>query len=264
MYYKKQGLPEEGDIVICTVKKILFHSIFAKIDEYDNLEGMIHISEIAPGRIRNIRDYVREGKMIVCKILRINKQKGHIDLSLRRVALSAKKNKLEEFKQEGKSEKIIEALAQKTKVKVDVLYKEFVNDIIQEFGGLYPAFQKIVIQENEDVLKKIKIKKEHKDLLITLIKERIKPPEVLIKTNMQLTCSKPDGVERIRKAIKAASDIIKKEKYEAVILYIGAPKYQIQVKATDFPEAQNITEEITAKIIHTLSDEDGEALVLKK
>ncbi len=263
MYYKKKGLPEEGDIVICTVKKISYHSVFAKLDEYENLEGMIHISEIAPGRIRNIRDYVREGKLIICKILRVHKDKGHIDLSLRRVALSAKKNKLEAYKQEEKSEKIIEALAQKSKVRIEILYKDFVNKMIQEFGGLYPAFLAIVM-EGEGVLKKLKIKKEHKTILVKLVKERVKPPEVKIKTDMQLTCSKPDGVEIIKKAIKAADDIIKKEKYDATLLYIGAPKYQIQVKASNYPEAQHITEQLTATIINTLNELGGEGLVLKK
>jgi len=64
MFYKKKGLPEENSIVLCTVKKILFHSIFVDLDEYQNQDGMIHISEIAPGRIRNIRDYVAEGKKL--------------------------------------------------------------------------------------------------------------------------------------------------------------------------------------------------------
>src|SRR3989344_1878368 len=61
MFYKKTKSPEIGDIVICTVKKVLPHSVFVDLDEYGK-EAMIHISEIAPGRIRNIRDYVKEKK----------------------------------------------------------------------------------------------------------------------------------------------------------------------------------------------------------
>ena len=68
MFYKKQGIPEENEIVICTVKKILPHGVFVSIDEYKDKEGLIHISEISPGRVRNIRDFVEEGKKIVCKI----------------------------------------------------------------------------------------------------------------------------------------------------------------------------------------------------
>ena len=100
MYYKKQGLPEEDEIVMCTVKKILPHSVFVSLDEYNNLEGMIHISEISPGRIRNLRDFVTEEKKIVCKILKVNKEKKQIDLSLRRVNQSQRINKSKEYKQE--------------------------------------------------------------------------------------------------------------------------------------------------------------------
>ena len=92
MFYKKTKSPEIGDIVICTVKKVLPHSVFVDLDEYGK-EAMIHISEIAPGRIRNIRDYVKEGKKVICKILNLDLNKGYIDLSLRRVTQTQKTNK---------------------------------------------------------------------------------------------------------------------------------------------------------------------------
>ena len=94
MFYKKKGMPEQGEIVLCSVKKILHHSVFVYIEEYQGLEGMVHIAEIAPGRIRNIDDYVKEGKRIVCKVLNIDQKKGHIDLSLRRVGTGLKLKKV--------------------------------------------------------------------------------------------------------------------------------------------------------------------------
>ena len=99
MSEKKKGFPQESEIVLCTVSNISYNSVFVKLDEYINLQGMIHISEISPGRIRNIRDYVKPGKVIVCKILRIHQQKGHIDLSLRRVTESQRRKKPEAWKQ---------------------------------------------------------------------------------------------------------------------------------------------------------------------
>jgi len=82
MFYKKKDFPEEGEIVLCTVKKILYHSVFVNLDEYENKEGIIHISEISPGRIRNIRDFVKENKTIVCKVLRTNKEKNQFQICL--------------------------------------------------------------------------------------------------------------------------------------------------------------------------------------
>ena len=74
MLLKKKGFPEEDEIVICTVTKIHFHSVFVNLDEYGR-SGLIHISEVSPGRIRNLRDFVVEGKKVVCKVLRIDEER---------------------------------------------------------------------------------------------------------------------------------------------------------------------------------------------
>src|SRR3989338_9154007 len=93
MLAKKSGFPEESELVQCTVTSVQSHSVFVMIDEY-GINGMIHISEVAPGRIRNIRDFVMEGKTVICKVLRVNAERGHVDLSLRRVSESQKRNKI--------------------------------------------------------------------------------------------------------------------------------------------------------------------------
>ena len=81
---------EEGDIVLCTVDRIVGTNVFVKIDERGKEhEGCIVLSEVAPGRIRNLRDYVFPHKKIVCKVLRISGDR--IDLSLRRVTQKEQK-----------------------------------------------------------------------------------------------------------------------------------------------------------------------------
>src|SRR3990172_6820659 len=120
MLFKREGYPEEGEIVLCTVAKIHSHAVFVDMDEYGK-GGMIHISEISPGRIRNIRDFVVEGKKIVCKVLRINLERGHIDLSLRRVTENQKKNKVNELKREQLAEKIVEYAAKQKNIKLEEL-----------------------------------------------------------------------------------------------------------------------------------------------
>ena len=102
---------------------------------------MIHISEVSPGRIRNIRDYVKEDKKVVCVVLKINQERGHIDLSLRRVNDSQRRKKMEEIKQEQKAEKIIELFANEIKKPFKELYAEFSKSILEEYDMLYLAFK---------------------------------------------------------------------------------------------------------------------------
>ena len=84
---------EEGQIVLCTVEKIVGTTVFVKIQE--DGEGTLITSEISPGRIRNLRDYVVPGKKIVCKILHIRGNRIH--LSLRRVKQNEKKELLDKI-----------------------------------------------------------------------------------------------------------------------------------------------------------------------
>ena len=139
MLFKKQGFPEEGDSVLCTVTSVQYHSVFVNIDEYGK-SGMIHISEVSPGRIRNIRDFVKEGKKIVCKVLRVNEEKGYIDLSLRRVNESEKRRKIDDIKKEQNSEKIVELAAQKIGIKTEQLYKEILDKISMDYASLHEFF----------------------------------------------------------------------------------------------------------------------------
>ncbi len=233
MLMKKKGFPEDEEIVLCTVKKILPNSIFVELDEYENKEGVIHISEISPGRIRNIRDFVRESKKIICKILRTDKEKGHIDVSLRRVTSSQRKEKNDELKQEEKAEKILESLAIKLNKKPIELYKTLTKE---EDTSLYRLFQSI--SEDNSIIADLKLDKKLEKELLVIINERIKPAEVIIKEEFNLESTKPDGIKRIKSVIKKLEEHAHKNKKEIEIIYISAPRYRLTLKDSDYKSAE--------------------------
>jgi len=251
MLYKRQGFPEESEIVICTVTSVQYNSVFASLDEYRNKSGIIHISEISPGRIRNIRDYVKEGKKVICKVLRVNEERGHIDLSLRRVNESQRRNKNDELKKEQLAEKIIEFAAKDLKMKKEELYLLVTNKIFKEYDHLYPSFEDYVT-ENYDI-KKLDLDKKIIVKLDELIKQRIKPPEVMISGTFTLVSYDPDGVSTIKKAIELAQG-------EGIELkYYGAGKYGITFKAEDYKECEEMVEKATTAVIEAMEKAGGEA-----
>jgi translation initiation factor 2 subunit 1 len=121
---KKDKYPSEGDLVICTVSKVSSHGAFANLDEYVNKDGFIHISEVASIWVKNIRDYVKEGQKTVAKVLSVDRDRGHIDLSVRRVGESQKTNKTQEWKRAQKAEKLLELAATEVKKTLDEAYKD--------------------------------------------------------------------------------------------------------------------------------------------
>ena len=140
MLYKKEGIPDEDELVLCTITNVQHHSVFANMDEYGKT-GMIHISEVSPGRIRNLRDYVQVGKKVICKILRIDRVNGHIDLSLRRVNEGQRRRKNDEIKQEQKAEKIIEILAKQLKKDHHSLYEDVSSKVFEKYEYIFQCFK---------------------------------------------------------------------------------------------------------------------------
>ena len=72
---------KEDDLILGTVKKIEGTTAYVELD--NETQGSLSFSEIAPGRIRNIREFISLGKKIVCKVLRV--RDSHVELTLRRV-----------------------------------------------------------------------------------------------------------------------------------------------------------------------------------
>lgn len=244
MLHKLKGMPSEGDCVFCTVTKVQFHSVFVELDEYERKHGMIHISEISPGRIRNIRDYVKEGKVIICKVLRINRQRGHIDLSLRRVNENQRRAKVEERKQQTIAENIIQSYAEHNKLTVAKFFEEISRLLTKSGGTVYDAFEEVV---EEDVsLTESGVAKEIAEELEKTIRERIKPKEVVIEGDITLHSYEENGVDIVCEAFKGALVVSEKQ----TIKTLGAGKYRVEIHAPNYKEAEEILKE-TLKIVES-------------
>lgn len=255
MLLKKEGFPEEDELVLCTVTNIFHHGVFVNVEEYGK-GGMIHISEVSPGRIRNIRDFVREGKKIVCKVLRVNEEKGYIDLSLRRVNERQKKEKVNEIKQEQKAEKIIEFAAKKLGIDFKRLYEELSPKVLEKYDLFHLFFDDIV--RGDVSLEKIGIDKKIADILTECVKERMKPAEVFVGGELKLKSYSSDGVEVIKGAL---NKVLHKDNVS--VLYEGGGAYRIRAKADNYKEAEKILDKSTHNVISFIEKNGGEGGFVK-
>ncbi|HEY0090710.1 MAG TPA: S1 RNA-binding domain-containing protein, partial [Candidatus Lokiarchaeia archaeon] len=137
----KKEYPDEGELVVGTVVKVQNFGAFITLDEYPGKEGFIHIAEIATGWVKRIRNYIKEKQKVVCKVLQVDKTKNHIDLSLKRVNEHQKRDKIQEWKNSQKAEKLLEMVAKQIGKNNEQCYKEFGNDLIKKYGSLYAAFE---------------------------------------------------------------------------------------------------------------------------
>lgn len=74
---------KEGQLVEGTITHLTKFGAFARLDE--DLEGLIHISELSDQRINHPKEVVKEGDVVTLRIIKIDTERRRIGLSLRKV-----------------------------------------------------------------------------------------------------------------------------------------------------------------------------------
>ncbi len=232
MFHKKTGFPTDEEIVMCTVTNVQYNSVFCTLDEYDNKSGMIHISEVTAGRIKNIREFVAEGRKVVCKVMRVDLERGHIDLSLRRVTEGQRREKNDTLKQEQRAENILDHIAKESKKDPAVFYKEIAPAILEHYDYLFEAFEAIV--EEKFKLSETSLEASVAKKIEEVVRERIKAKEVMIEGVFSVSTFAENGVALVRDALVKAREAAK----PCDVRYLGAGTYKIVVTAEEFKDAE--------------------------
>jgi translation initiation factor 2 subunit 1 len=225
--------PDEGDLVVGTIKEVKPFGAFAALDEYPGKEGFIHIAEVASGWVKYIRDHVREGQKVVCKVLQVNPQKGHVDLSLKQVNEHQRRDKIQEWKNEQRADKLLQIVANRAGMPFEEAVKAFAADLVKTFGTLYAAFEESAA--NPKALEQEGFKGPWLKHFLEVAGENIVLPTVTITGTLEVTSVAPDGVEVIKRALSEAE---KAGKGAVQVRYLAAPKYRLEVTAPDYKAAE--------------------------
>jgi translation initiation factor 2 subunit 1 len=255
MGLRRPEWPEVGDLVVTTVIRITDYGAYVRLDEYDK-EGLLHVSEVASRWVRNIRDYVREGQKVVLKVLRVHAEKGHVDLSRRRVTKRDKREKLLSWKKDRKAESLLRTAAEKLNISFEEAYEKAGALIEKAFGDLYYGLEKTA-KDGVDVLMELGIDKELAVILEEIAKEKIQISLVNVKGILELQNPKPNGVLIIKDTLKYAKKVGESEDADVTVYLVSPPKYRIVVAAENYKSAENIMEKVTKSALKLISKNGG-------
>lgn len=257
MALRRQEWPEVGDLVIVTVETVTDYGAYVRLDEFDK-KGLLHVSEVASSWIRNIRDFVREGQKVVLKVLRVDVEKGHIDLSLRRVTKRERIEKMLSWKKERKAEALLRSVAEKAGLPIEEVYDK-AGTLIENEYGLYEGFEKAA-KDGVEVLMKIGVPKELAMIFVDVAKERIRLPTVRIKGIVELHCLKPNGVEIIKEAFLNAKKSEKTRGASVRFYVVAAPKYCVEVLADNYKHAEATLQRVAESIVSNVVKAGGQGV----
>lgn len=245
-----QEMPEPGEIVLTTVTKVMDHGAYVSLDEYDGIQGFLHISEIAPGWIRSINRFVRGGEKKVLLVKKVNAGRGDIDLSLKQVSKDQKKQKLKEVKKFEKGKTLLQGVRDRAGLS-DREVEEMEDGIYSRFDSVYDAFVEIA-RNGTGAIKDLGINEGTADA-IREVCSKIRLPSVEIRGIMEITNSRPDGAEVIKKVLLDAA----RKDSTIDISYLGAPKYRLSITAEDFKTAEKALKPIIAEVQRGVEKKKG-------
>ncbi|MEM2935829.1 MAG: translation initiation factor IF-2 subunit alpha [Candidatus Bathyarchaeia archaeon] len=253
--------PEEGDLVVATVESITDYGAYVHLEEYKK-KGFLYVSEISSSWVRNIRDFVREGQKVVLKVLRVNAERGQVDLSYRRVSGSERREKLLSWKLDKKAESLLRSAAERLKIPYEEIYEK-AGAIIKRGLGLYAGLERAA-KEGADVLSALGIPQNIAKVLTEVAREKIKAPTVKVKGTLQLQSTKPRGVLMIREALLNAQQLENLQGASVNVYVIAAPKYRIEVSAENYREAEQVLKRAADIALESITKAGGQGTFVRE
>ncbi|EFA85538.1 eukaryotic translation initiation factor 2 subunit 1 [Heterostelium album PN500] len=207
MYEKKY--PEENELVMVTVTSVGEMGVYVSLLEYNNIEGMILLSEISRRRIRSLTKLVRVGRQEVVVVVRVDKEKGYIDLSKRRVTPEEITKCEERYNKSKAVHSIIRHLATRLTmdekvIKPKQLYKQFGWALYTKYQHAYDAFR-LSISEPA-VFEGFDISPDQLKVLMEIISHKLKPQPMKIRADLEMTCFDYEGIDAIKAAVLASQN----------------------------------------------------------
>jgi len=252
--------PEVDEVVMVNVRSIAEVGAYVQLLEYDNIEGMVLLSELSRRRIRSVQKIIRVGRNEAVVVMRVDKEKGYIDLSKRRVSPEEVIKAEEKYNKSKAVHGIIRHVAEKKGLDLETLYEQFGWPLYKKYGHAYDAFR-LAITDPDTVLEGLEIESEVKEELLSKIRAKLTPQPTKFRADIEVTCFGYDGIDTIKIALKAG-EACSNENNQIRIKLVAPPLYVMSTNSIDKNEGVEILEKAISTIEEHLVKNSG-ALTVK-
>lgn len=224
--------PDCEEVVMVQVTEIGEMGAYVTLLEYDNIQGMILLSELSRRRIRSIAKLIRVGRNEVVMVLRVDQEKGYIDLSKRRVAPEDVIKCEDRFNKAKAVHSVLRHVAATFDKSLESLYISIGWKLYKKYGHAYDAFKLALADSDDDIFEGIEIEAEVRTALVTYIKRRLAPQPVKIRSDIEVTCFTYEGIDAIKEAL-SEGEKFSGEGGQVKIKLIAPPMYVMTCMTLD-------------------------------
>jgi len=263
--FYEQIYPEVDDLVVVNVRSIAAMGAYVSLLEYNDIEGMILLSELSRRRIRSINKLIRVGRNETVVVLRVDKEKGYIDLSKRRVAAEDVGLIDEKYSRARTVHSIMRHVAQVTGHDLLFLMEKIAWPLARRTGDPTPwdCF-KLAITNPEEAFGDLEFPSEEvKEQLIIGIRRRLAPQQMRLRADVELTCFTYDGINALKEALRAGL-ACSTEEYPIKIKLEATPVYNVTTVALNKQEGIDALNAAIDAIRISILEKKGSLVVQKE
>lgn len=264
--FYSEKYPEIEDVVMVNVLSIAEMGAYVHLLEYNNIEGMILLSELSRRRIRSINKLIRVGKTEPVVVIRVDKEKGYIDLSKRRVSPEDVEKCTERFAKAKAVNSLLRHVADileyDSSDKLEELYLKTAWYFEKKYNSktaAYDIFKQSVTDPS--LFDECDLDEKTKDVLLNNIKRKLVSPTVKIRADIECSCYGYEGIDAVKAALKEGLDVSDVELPIRINL-IAPPLYVMTTSTTKKAEGLKALEAAIERIQEKIAEFDGEFKVI--
>ncbi|KAL1305377.1 hypothetical protein AAFC00_002271 [Neodothiora populina] len=257
--FYEEKFPEIDSFVMVNVKQIAEMGAYVKLLEYDNIDGMILLSELSRRRIRSIQKLIRVGRNEVVVVLRVDKEKGYIDLSKRRVSPEDIVKCEERYNKSKMVHSIMRHVAEKTNTPIEELYQTIGWPLNKKYGHAVDAFKLSIT--NSDVWSEIAFPNDVvKEELTSYIGKRLTPQPTKVRADVEVTCFGYEGIDAVKNALRCA-EAKNTPDTQVKVKLVSPPLYVLTSQTLDKNVGIDVLEEAIKDITENIKAAGGNCVV---
>lgn len=256
--------PEVDDLVMVTVQQIADMGAYVTLNEYNNLEGMVLLSELSRRRIRSVQRLIRVGKTEVVVVLRVDREKGYIDLSKRRVSPEEVEKFEEKFNKSKAVHSIMRHVAEKLDMPLEELYQQVGWPLYKKYGHAFEAF-KLALNDAEAVWSSLPgpVDPAIRAELMQSIVRRLTPQKLKLRADVEVACFGYEGIDAVRAAL-AAGEAVSTEDIAIKVKLVAPPLYVLLSTCMDKSRGLELMTRALEQIEATIKPLGGQVVIKMK
>ncbi|XP_062151297.1 eukaryotic translation initiation factor 2 subunit alpha homolog [Alnus glutinosa] len=272
--------PEVDMAVMIQVKSIADMGAYVSLLEYNNIEGMILFSELSRRRIRSVSSLIKVGRIEPVMVLRVDKDKGYIDLSKRRVSEEDIQTCEERYNKSKLVHSIMRHVAETMGIDLEDLYIHVGWPLYRnrKYGHAFEAF-KIIVTDPDSVLNSLTrevkeigpdgkevtkvvpaMSEDVKEALVKNIRRRMTPQPLKIRADIEMKCFQFDGVLHIKDAMRKA-EAAGNDECPVKIKLVAPPLYVLTTQTLDKEQGISVLNRAIEVCTEAIEKQKGKLIV---